>query len=180
MQKREIDPFDYANEIAKANPRGILLTTKAHGEVDTMVIGWGALGTVWGMPMFIAFVRTSRHTHDLLEENGQFTVNIPQERLDPQVVRVAGRQSGRHVDKVAELGLTLVDGEEVDVPAVLEAPITLECDVVYKQLFDADALPQDILANYYPADVTDVDAPGSCYQHVAYYGNIVNSYILEA
>lgn len=180
MERRDIDPFDYASEIVKANPRGILFTTKADGEVDTMVIGWGLIGNVWGLPMFTAFIRTSRHSHDLVEKAGEFTVNIPQGTMDPKIFKVAGRQSGRNVNKVEELGLTLVDGREVDVPAIAECPITLECDVVYKQLFDESAMPPDILANYYPADITDIDASGaSCYQHVAYYGNIVDSYILE-
>ena len=179
MQRHDFDPFEYANKITQANPKGILLTTAADGKVDTMVIGWGMIGTVWSIPTFIAFVRTSRHTYDLLEQTGEFTINIPHERLDPRVMKIAGLQSGRHVDKIAELGLTLVESEVVAAPAIAEAPITLECQVMYKQLFDASAMPEDILINNYPADVTDIDALGSCYQHVAYYSEIVASYVLE-
>ena len=44
MKKRKINAADYAGEIIKALPRGILLTTKAGDKVNSMVIGWGAFG----------------------------------------------------------------------------------------------------------------------------------------
>lgn len=37
--KKYIDVFDYAKEILQAIPKGALLTTKAHGKVNTMAIG---------------------------------------------------------------------------------------------------------------------------------------------
>ena len=43
MQKRKIEISDYANEIIKALPKGVLLTSKAD-KVNSMVIGWGMLG----------------------------------------------------------------------------------------------------------------------------------------
>lgn len=179
MEKRHIDPYEYASAITKANARGILLTTKAEGEVDTMVIGWGLIGTLWGKPTFTAFVRTSRHTHALLEKNPQFTINVPLDRLGKRIFAVAGTKSGRHVDKAELLGLTLANGGKVDVPAIAEAPITLECKVVYRQMMDRDAVPKATRERFYPADVTDVDASGSCYYHEIYYGEIVDSYVLE-
>ena len=44
MTKRNIKIEDYANDIVKALPKGILLTTKAD-KVNSMVIGWGTIGT---------------------------------------------------------------------------------------------------------------------------------------
>lgn len=132
MERREIDAFDYADDIVKANARGILFTTKAGEEVDTMVIGWGHIGTIWAKPVFVAYVRTSRHSHDLLEASGEFTVNVPAGKMRKDVFAMAGTRSGRDVDKVAELGLTLVDGVNVATPAIAECPLTLECRVIYK------------------------------------------------
>ena len=179
MQKRTVNAFDYASEIAQATPKGILLTTKSGDEVDTMVIGWGHLGTIWGKPVFVAYVRTSRRTHDLLEATGEFTVNVPENGLRPEVFKLAGTQSGRNVNKVEELNLELVEGEQVSAPAIAECPLTLECKVIYKQLLDADAIPSELMRRFYPADVTDIDAAGNCYMHVAYYGEIVGSYRIE-
>ena len=181
MERQHINPFEHADTITQANPKGILLTTKADGEVDTMVIGWGLIGTLWGKPAFTAFVRTSRHTHALLEKSPEFTVNVPLkgEGLDKRIFAVAGTKSGRNMDKVAELGLTLVDGNVVSVPAIAEVPLTLECRVMYQQMMDKDAVPEDIQRSVYPVDVTDIDRGGNCYYHVIYYGEIVDSYIVR-
>ena len=46
--KQYIDPFDYANQILKAVKKGVLLTTKAGGKINTMSISWGTLGIQWG------------------------------------------------------------------------------------------------------------------------------------
>ena len=179
MNKRTIDAFEHAAEIVQAIPRGVLLTTKADDEVNTMVIGWGHLGYVWSRPVFIAYVRTSRHTHDLLGRTGEFTVNIPDGALRTDIFKVAGRESGRHMDKVAQLGLTLVEPEVVGAPGILECPLTLECRVIYQQHFDEDAVPAFARENFYPADVTDIDAGGNCYYHDIYFGEILASYVIE-
>ena len=179
MIKRPIEPLDYAGKIAQAIPRGILLTAKAGDEVDTMVIGWGHIGYVWNTPTFIAYVRTSRHTHALLEQSGAFTVNIPDGPLRKDIFKVAGGESGRHVNKIEKLGLTLVEPEEIDVPGILECPITLECEVIYKQHLDEETVPDFAKEWFYPADVTDIDAGGNCYYHDVYFGAIEASYIIE-
>lgn len=179
MRKTPIDPFDYASKICHAIPNGVLLTTKSGDEVDTMVIGWGFIGTFWGEPTFVAYIRTSRHTYKMLEESGEFTVNVPMDRLDSEIMRVAGFKSGRYVNKVEELGLTLVNPDVVSAPALFQCPITLECKVVYKQLLDADAIPPEA-GIFYPADVTDPDEPmRSSFLHMAFYGRIVASYVVE-
>ena len=87
--KQFVNPFDYAGEICKAMKKGILLTTKAHGQVNTMTIGWGTIGVQWGRPIFIAYVRDSRYTKQLLDETGEFTVNIPVGDLEDCIRRGA-------------------------------------------------------------------------------------------
>lgn len=180
MIKHDFEPLELAGEIAQAVPRGILLTTKAGDEVNTMVIGWGHIGYVWNTPTFIAFVRTSRHTHDLLERAGEFTVNIPDGKLGKDIMKIAGSKSGRSMNKIEELGLTLVEPSEISVPAILECPLTLECEVIYKQHLDEDAVPDFAKAWFYPADVTDIDAGGNCYYHDVYFGAINACYRIEA
>ena len=75
--KRTVDYSDYANQIVKAIPRGILLTTKADEKVNAMTIGWGTLGTNWSRPVFVAYVRRHRSTIALLDRNPEFTINVP-------------------------------------------------------------------------------------------------------
>ena len=67
--KRQIDVFDYAGHICKAMKPGILLTTKAGEKVNSMSIGWGTIGIQWNKPIFIAYVRETRFTKQMLEEN---------------------------------------------------------------------------------------------------------------
>ena len=96
--KMRIDPFDYAGEFAKHMGRGILLTTKANGKVNTMTIGWGTVGIEWGRPMFVAYVRESRFTRQLLDQNPEFTVNCPIGDVDKKILGVCGTKSGRDTD----------------------------------------------------------------------------------
>ena len=169
--KNHIEIMDYANHINKVLPKGILLTTAAGGRVNSMTIGWGHLGIEWSRPVFVAYVRKSRYTTELLKANGEFTVNVPLESVDPEILKVCGRTSGRDMDKIAQLGLTLSDGEAVSVPAIRELPLTLECRVIYTAEQDASRLPREIQDKYYPGQPQDI--------HVAYYGQVVSAYIEE-
>lgn len=174
--KKQINVFDYAGHICKSVQKGVLLTTKADERVNTMTIGWGTLGIQWNRPIFIAYVRNSRFTRDFLDRSGKFTVNIPMESVDGNILNYCGRNSGRDVDKIKSLGLTLIPGDTVDVPAIAEFPLTLECRVVYQQCQEPETIPQDILNRFYP---TCDDEKDTIDFHIAYYGEIQAAYILE-
>lgn len=174
MKKRVVDVTEYAGTIIRAMKQGILLTTAAENKINTMVIGWGALGTNWVKPTFVAFVRESRYTREMLEKNPEFTVNIPLSEVSPEVILTCGRKSGRNLDKLAEAGLTTVPADTVSVPAIREFPLTLECKVRYIQLQEADKLPEDIQKGFYP-----VDASCKADAHFTVYGEITAAYILE-
>ena len=172
--RREIDVWDYAGHIMKQIGKGILLTTAADGEVNTMTIGWGTVGVVWGKPVFKVLVRESRHTKSLLERSGEFTINVPLAQVDKNILGVCGTKSGRDMDKIKELGLTLEAADTVNVPGIKELPLTLECKVIYKQDQDPTAIEPDSFARFY--------APGSRNAgdyHTVYYGEITRAYIIE-
>lgn len=174
--RKQVDAFDYAGHICKSMKKGILLTTKAGDTVNTMTIGWGTIGIEWNKPVFIAFVRETRYTKQLLEEGEEFTVNIPCGEVDSKILGYCGKMSGRDTDKIRDLGLTLVDSEVVRVPGIRELPLTLECKVIYKQEQDLNRLPQPVIDRFYPV-VGDDDFRD---YHIAYYGEIVNAYLIEA
>ena len=177
--KREVNAFDYAGEICKAMPKGILMTTKNGDFVNSMVIGWGHIGIEWGCPIFVAYVRESRHTKTMVEEHGEFTINVPMGEFDSEIIKVCGTQSGRDLDKIQVLGLHLEESNIVDVPGIKEFPLTLECKVIYKQKQDLSAIPDDILARYYP-EIPNADFAGESKDfHYAYYGQIVGAYLIE-
>ena len=80
--KKEINLWDYAGDIMKELQKGVLLTTKSGERVNTMTIAWGTLGIEWARPIFTVFVRENRYTRTFLEENPEFTINVPYGTLD--------------------------------------------------------------------------------------------------
>ena len=116
----------------KALPKGVLLSTEKKGAMNTMVIGWGALGTNWGKPVLTVYVRESRLTRDYLDASGEFTVNVPLGAVDPEIIKVCGSKSGRDLDKIKTLSLTVQQGETVKAPAFKELPLTFECKVLFR------------------------------------------------
>ena len=74
--------------------------------------------------------------------------------------------SGRELDKVSEAGLTPVEGDAVDVPGMLEAPLTLECRVVFRQKQDLDKIDPKFM-NSYPQDVPSTAPLGNRDAHIA-------------
>ena len=76
------------------------------------------------------------------------------------------------MDKIKELGLTLVDSDNVSVPGIKELPLTLECRVLFRNEQDERRLSDAIRDRYYSAaNAEDF--------HLAYYGEIVSAYIIE-
>ena len=172
--KKQINVWDYAGLIMERISGGILLTTQAEGKANTMTIGWGTIGVQWGKPIFIAFVRESRYTKELLEKTGEFTVNIPMDAVDKNILTVCGTKSGRDLDKIAQLGLTTEPGETVAAPAIRQLPLTLECKVIYKQDQDPAAIYPEYDARYYTKGTRNEGD-----YHRAYYGEITAAYIVE-
>lgn len=173
--KQHIDVFDYAGHICKAMKKGVLLTTASGETVNTMTIGWGMIGIEWNRPVFIAYVRETRYTKQLLEGNGEFTVNVPFGDYDSDILRFCGTKSGRDVDKISKMGLSLVESEHISVPGIKEFPLTLECKVIYSQKQNVHTLPKTITDRFYPV----MDDQGFRDYHIAYYGEILDAYILN-
>ncbi len=179
MADRErFDVFKRAGDIVRAIPDCVYITTKAGGKVNTMAIEWATLGNLWAKPVFVAYVRNSRFTREMLDKNPEFTVNIPSGPYDRKIFRICGGKSGRDTDKTAEAGLTLADGQKISVPGIMELPMTLECKVIYRQDQDVSLIPEDIRNRFYPHN------PARCHDtdeddHVTYIGEIVDAYILS-
>lgn len=177
--KREIEVFDYASEIMKGVKAGVLLTTKAEDKVNTMTISWGTLGIEWNKSIFTVFVRENRFTKEQLDKNPQFTINIPVGEFDKKILGVCGTKSGRNVDKISELNLTLEESNNITVPGIKELPLTLECRVIYKQEQDKNAITEENKKVCYPQDVDSSYHGANKDFHTAYYGEIVGAYIIE-
>ncbi len=162
------------NEVAdialkKMTSAGVLLTSKCDGRINTMTIGWGGINYYWKMPIFEAPVRFSRHTHDMIEKSGAFTVSVPLDNDEDakKILVFCGTNSGRDIDKFEALGLKAADGEAVNVPVVSNFSLHFECEVVYKFDMTGENLNAAINERWYPD------------YHTVFFGKIVKCYIDE-
>ena len=174
MNRKKIDIRDCAGDIIRAMKLGILITTKVGEKVNSMTIGWGTLDIIWERPVFIAYVRQQRYTHEMLDQCQEFTINVPVGEFRHKILGICGSKSGRDIDKIEAAGLTLVAPEVIGVPGLKELPLTLECRVLYQQEQDPAALPEDILEGLYPADES-----GKRDLHTTYIAEIVDCYMIE-
>lgn len=176
--KERINVTEYAQMITEALPKGILLNTK-DTKFNSMVIGWGGLGTVWGKPVFTVYVREHRYTKAQMDATGEFAISVPLDKPVSSISKVCGTQSGRDVDKATEAQLTLEDPEIISVPGIKEYPLTLECRVLYSQKQELEKLPDDIREKMYPQDVDGTYYMANRDAHTAYIGEIVAAYIIR-
>lgn len=150
----------------KLNDPGLLLVgTDKKGKSNVMTIGWGLVGILWGLPVFMVAVRPSRFTHRLIEAGGEFTVNVPKNTMD-EVVAYCGKVSGKKHDKFKECKLTLVKAKKVKVPVIMQCKIHYECKVVHKFEVVPDLVPSRLKKSYY--------SHGN--YHTVYFGKIVAVY----
>lgn len=176
--KEKIKITDYANRITEALPKGILLNSK-HEKFNSMVIGWGGLGTVWGKTTFTVYVREHRYTKSQLDETGEFTISVPLDKTNPIIAKVCGTQSGRDVNKETEAKLTLEPPAVIKVPGIKEYPLTLECKILYSQKQELEKIPADIREQMYPQDVDGTYFMANQDPHTVYIGEIVDAYIIK-
>ncbi len=117
---------------------------------NVMTIGWGSIGFFWNRPVFLAVVRPSRHTHDILLQTGCFTVSVPTARDLKAELAFAGTASGRDVDKFSGHGLTAVPAQKVAAPIVKECGLHFECQVHLVQAMTEDRMSPAVLRAAYP------------------------------
>ena len=177
--KKDIDVYEHMNHILTQLKKGILITAKVDEKVNSMTISWVQIGIEWNKLIFTTFVRTGRYTHQMLEEKKEFTVNIPMETRRNDILAFCGAKSGRDYDKVKELNLTLVEGDNVDVPGIKELPLTLECKVIYSQLQDKDSIPEEMRNQFYPQSIGSDSPGGNGDYHTVFMGEIVGAYIAQ-
>ena len=142
---------------------GLLLVAQGkNGKPNAMTIGWGLIGSVWSRPVFTVLVRPSRYTYQLLEENGDFTVNVMPQKMKA-AVDLCGTVSGRAHDKFAEAKLTPAPGLRVKAPIIAESVIAYEC--------------RTVMTNDVPPEQLEREIRGSAYSsgdfHRLHFGNIL-------
>ena len=83
-------------------------------------------------PSVMVGIMRDKYTYTLINEWGEFGVNIPRAEQIP-LVRLVGSVSGRDVDdKYSKAGVTPFPGVKIKSHLVKECPLNLECRVVHK------------------------------------------------
>ncbi len=160
--------INYDKYITKVNQKlkkeGAFLTAK-DDKTNTMTIGWGFIGYIWGKPVFIVPVRKSRFTHGLIEKSNEFTVSISFDGFKKELA-LCGSKSGRDIDKFKEIGLTTIDGKVINTPVIDGCDLHYECKVLFKQEMEPQNLDLACKDRWYKNDD----------YHTLYFGEIVACY----
>jgi len=151
MAKNIVDYRDYIEETIKAfdEERVLLASCGEKGLPNVMAIGWGTIGIIWRKPIFVVLVRPSRYTYRLMEETGEFTVNIAPPELK-EVVQYCGTVSGRDHNKFKEKGLTAIPSKKIKTPMIKECILHFECRVVHENDLIPSELDTSIISALYP------------------------------
>ena len=123
----------------------VLITCRdKKGEENVFTVAW--TGTVCtNPPMAYISVRPSRHSYHMLEETGEFAINLTTEDL-AFATDYCGVVSGRDVNKFEKCHLHKEEADEISVPLIVESPVNIECRVREKHeygshtMFVADVL----------------------------------------
>ena len=135
---------------------------------NVMTIGWAMASIMWTRNVFVAPVRHSRYTHELLEAHKEFTVFVPYDDMK-KTIGVCGSKSGRDTDKITLCGLKLEASQKVLVPHVDAHGLVIECRVIYQDDFKNDLLADYVRSLYY-------SGPDTGNLHTLYYGEIIAQY----
>ena len=128
-----------------------LLTAGTKDKFNSMTISWGGTGTLWGKPVATTYVRTSRYTHEFMDDNDYFTISFFTEDMK-SILGVFGSKSGRDIDKMNYEGLTAKEaGESVTFE---EAELTLVCKKLFKQKLDEANMPKEVVEAFYSGDAS--------------------------
>ena len=118
--------------------------------VASVTIGW--TGTICTQPSMVSLsVRPERYSHHLIQESGQFAINLPTEAL-VRSIDWCGVKSGRDVDKFADVkGMARATNGVYYLPystnAFVSGKVTQEIDLGTHTLFIADVTEARVLSN---------------------------------
>ena len=107
----------------------VMVSCNRKGEKPNIVtVAW--TGTICSDPAMVSIsVRLERYSHDIIEETGEFVINLVTKDLT-YATDYCGVRSGRDVDKFKEMNLTPLPSKMIDAVGIEESPVNIECKVV--------------------------------------------------
>ena len=141
----------------------VLVSCGSPDKPNLITVGW--TGTICTQPPMLSIsVRPERYSHHLIQESGEFVVNLPTESL-VRAIDWCGVKSGRDVDKFADVkGMARATNGVYYLPystnAFVSGKVTQEIDLGTHTLFIADVTEARVLS----------DAPSMTYSF--YFANV--------
>lgn len=126
-------------------PAVMVSVSDKNGKANIITVAW--TGTVCSdPPMAYISVRPERYSHHMIQETGEFVINLTTKKL-AFATDYCGVKSGKDVDKWKEMGLTPGKASKVHTPIIQECPVNIECRVTeVKHLGSHDMFLAEVVA----------------------------------
>lgn len=107
-----------------------LVTCGTVEQPNAITIAWTGIVSTHP-PMTYISVRPSRYSYEIIEQRGEFVINLTTTAMCKQV-DFCGVKSGRDLDKIKACGFHVAPAEGVSAPLLEESPLSLACVVKQK------------------------------------------------
>lgn len=108
-----------------------LVTCGTMEKPNVLTIAWTGIVCTHPAMTYIS-VRPSRYSYKLIQETGEFVINLPTSAMG-KITDFCGMKSGAKISKIEKCGLTLAEASEVSAPILADCPVSLECRVTQAQ-----------------------------------------------
>lgn len=164
---KRIDPADIQeNPIRMFSRDWALVAAGSRERFNALTVAWGAVGTAWGngRPLAIIFVSPSRFTHEFLEREKSFSINVLPAGFR-KVMGYMGSRSGRDEDKIAGSGLEYAFTESAT-PVFTQSRLIMDCEKIYSHTIEKDRFGETLRTVYAMPVFNGVEP------HTVYFGEI--------
>ena len=122
----------------------VMVSCGSMEESNILTVAWTGILNTNPAKVYIS-VRPERYSHDIIEQTGEFAINLTNENL-VYATDWCGVKTGAKVDKFIEMKLTKEKLNHVKCPGIKESPVTIECKVSeVKHLGSHDMFIADVL-----------------------------------
>ena len=165
MTRSPIDVFKFSCKPVHLWDKQSLLLTAGDfksGKYNTMTVGWGSFGVMWGKPFAMVVVRPVRYTYEFINHYDTFTLTAFSPTYK-NALNLLGTKSGRDGNKIAEARLTPCAALKIAAPTFQEAELSIECRKIYWDDFHPGQFLDSSIEPHYPRKD----------YHRIYYGEII-------
>lgn len=108
-----------------------LITSRSkRGRKDVMACAWMTPVSI-EPPLILVCIAKEWYTSELIQDTEEFVINIPSYTMIKEVM-LAGRLSGRRIDKLQKMGMQISRGRMVKAPIINKCIGHLECRLAKK------------------------------------------------